>query len=327
MCGWGVPVCTCCERPDINDHLKFLIIDIIQIYKEKEHYMKLFRFFLLLIPVSGLILFSCTKLDAPYVEIRHKNVSEDSTINWDTVPAIRKILLEDYTGHKCVNCPEASITAKSLEAANEGKVIVMAVHAGYYALPGSGEYTLDLRSEPSEEWNSEFGIISNPSGMVNRRVFGTSRVLGPDKWGDAIDEIITTAPDAQMLMKNTYDIDSRTLDSKVYTHFLNPLTGTYNIIVAVIEDSIIGAQKNNNAQVGPTPDWYNYIFNDVMRGSLNGTWGELLTASVNTTSTYVGNFSTVLDAKINDENCYLLAIIYNESTKEVVQVEKKKIRP
>ncbi len=248
-------------------------------------------------------------------------------MNWDTANKVRKILLEDYTGHKCVNCPEAAITARSLEELYEGKLIVMAVHAGFYALPGTGYYILDLRTEPGEDWNNEFKLVSYPSGMINRKEFGGSRILGPDKWGNSISEIIDTPPDVQMMIQNSYDSISGTFFSTVFTHFINPMSGTYNITVCILEDSIIGAQKNNNPNLGDVPDIFGYIFNDVLRESLNRSWGEILTTSVDTRLTYMGRFSETIDPGLIARNCWILAFVSNSSTREIIQVEKKKIVP
>lgn len=286
--------------------------------------MKVFKIILALFPVFCIIFYSCTKIDAPYATASHGNI-KDTIMNWDTIPAVRKVLLEDYTGHKCVNCPEAAITARSLEELHEGRLIVMAVHAGFYALPGTGDYALDLRAKAGEEWNTEFTFVSYPNGMVNRKVFETSRILGPDKWGNSVGQIITSPPDVQMMITNTYDSSSRQVMSTVYNRFITELPGEYTLTVCMVEDSIIGAQKNNNPNIGPYPDWYNYIFNDVLRGSLNGTYGEVLTTSPEADLTYLGRFQSILSQELAAKNCWILAFVSNKATREILQVEKKKI--
>jgi hypothetical protein len=287
--------------------------------------MKVLKIFLVLFPVFCLIFNSCTKIDAPYASASHGNI-KDTIMNWDTIKAVRKVLLEDYTGHKCVNCPEAAITARSLEELHEGQLVVMAVHGGFYALPSStGEYTLDLRTKAGEDWNNEFTVVLYPSGMVNRKVFATSRILGPDKWGSSVDQIISLPPDVQMMITNTYDSNSRQVISTVYSRFLAELPGEYSLTVCIVEDSIIGAQKNNNPNIGPYPDWYDYVFNDVLRGSLNGSFGEVLTTSPDTELTYLGRFQSTLSQGLIAKNCWILAFVSNKATREILQVEKKKI--
>jgi hypothetical protein len=289
--------------------------------------MKVVKIFLLLFPVFSLIFSSCTKLDEPYATGRAINI-KDTIMNWDTIVAVRKVLLEDYTGHKCVNCPEAAIKARSLEVQYERNLLVMAVHAGYYAKPDkTGEYTLDLRTKAGEDWNSEFGFSSYPNGLVNRKPFEGSRIIGFEKWGSAIDPLVSLPPDAQIKITNQYDSNSRQVFSTVYNRFITPLTGEYALTVCILEDSIIGAQKNSNENIGPYPDWYGYVFNDVLRGSLNGSFGEVLTTSPDISLTYLGRYSSTLDTSFISKNCWVLAFISNNKTKEIIQAEKKKIVP
>jgi hypothetical protein len=288
--------------------------------------MRALKILFLTFVFPGVLFLSCTKIEAPYAAARHGNI-KDTVISWDTVTQKKKVMLEDYTGHKCVNCPEAAITATSLEALYPGAVVIVSVHAGFYAIPGSGEYALDLRCQTSEDWNTDFKIVANPSGMVNRKDFGSGIVLGPDKWASNIAQIIHNPPDAQVLIIPSYDTNTRTLNATVYSRFLNEMPGSYTLTVCILEDGIIGAQKNNNPNVGPSPDWYGYEFNEVMRGSLNSSQGEILTAQVNTDLTYLGRFTTVLNTSWVASRCSVLAFISNSSTREIIQVECIRILP
>ena len=288
--------------------------------------MKVFKIFLILFPVFSLIFYSCTKIDEPYATARNVNI-KDTIMNWDTIPAIRKVIIEDYTGHKCVNCPEAAITARTLEELHEGQLIVMAVHAGFYAQPGTGDYALNLTTQAGNDWNNDFNLVSYPSGMVNRKEFESSRLLAPGKWGSSVKQIITLPPVVQMMITNKYDPDSRKVISTVYSRFINQMAGTYTLTVCIVEDSIIGAQKNSNPKVGPTPDWFNYVFNDVLRGTLNGSYGEVMTTAPNTELTYLGRYPSVIDPSFIPKNCWILAYVSNSATKEILQVEKKRIMP
>ena len=287
--------------------------------------MRIRRYLFIAFPVFTLFFYSCTKIDAPYATINNSNI-KDTVYNWNGIQAIKRVLLEDYTGHKCVNCPEASVIAKNLEETYSGKLIVLAVHEGIFAVPAStGDFTADYRSVASEKWATDFGIVSNPNGLINRKEFNGNKVLGKDFWGDAVAQIINLAPDAQMLINNSYDNTSGIVNTTVLTRFLNPLSGSYKITVCIVQDSLISPQKNNNPAVGPTPIWYNYVFNDVLRGSLNGSDGEVLTESVNTGITYLGRFNTTLNPAWVAKNCWILAFVYNATTKEIVQAEKKRV--
>ena len=59
---------------------------------------------------------------------------KDRVIQTDELHFTNKIvLLEDFTGHKCVNCPVAADEIARLEEWCEGHLIAVSIHAGSYA--------------------------------------------------------------------------------------------------------------------------------------------------------------------------------------------------
>jgi len=280
--------------------------------------MKFGKTLLIAIPLFGLLFSSCDKIKAPYALAKHGNIV-DTVIDWDTVIPVKRILLEDYTGHKCPNCPAAATIAHSQEAYYHGKLIVLAVHAGYYALPGTGEFAADFRTAAGETWNTDFQVSAYPSGMINRMEFNGHKVLGSAEWVTDIAGIINQTSDLNMLIINTYDTSSRMVYSLIYSQFLRYLPGSYNITVCVVEDNIISAQDSASTII------HNYVFKDVLRGSVNGTFGETLTAAVDPSLTYLGKFSIPINGAWVPENCWILAFVSKSDTKEILQAIKKKV--
>ncbi len=89
---------------------------------------------------------ACDKVEAPYKEEKEIKVN-------------RKVLLEDFTGHKCVNCPNAHDIAHDLqELYGEDNLIVIATHAGFFSTPSSGDFAYDFRTEAGPEWADYYGI-------------------------------------------------------------------------------------------------------------------------------------------------------------------------
>lgn len=281
---------------------------------------------MILVSLMGLFLFSCTKLEEPFVSTKTTKIV-DTIMNWDTVHPVRKVLLEDYTGHKCVNCPEAAVIAHGLEGLYGGKLILMAVHAGWNAAPSqSGEFTANYTTPAGEVWDKDLGINgTNPQGLVDRKVFGSSMVLSKDAWGAAVSEIIGLPPDAFIVIDNKFTSSTGTLNTTVYTKFINPKSGTVRLCLCVVEDSLRSPQKNNNPAVGTVPVIEDYLFMHVMRGAINGTYGEVLTTSVNPTHTYIDRVTITLNAAWKPKNCWLYAFVFDDATKEIYQVERKKI--
>ncbi len=286
--------------------------------------MKFAKRLFIAVPLVVLFFTSCDKVKVPYALAKHGNIT-DTVIGWqDTVIPTKRVLLEDYTGHKCPNCPAAAAIARSQEAFYHGKLIGLAVHAGYYAIPGSGEFAADFRSAAGEEWNTDFLISAYPSGMINRKEFNGHQILGSEEWVTDIAAIIDQPPDLNMLiLSNTYDSISRKVNSVIYSQFRQSLAGSYNITVCVVENNIISAQDSLSTII------HNYVFNNVLRGSVNGTYGEVLTNSVDPSLTYLGRFSIPINTSWVAENCWILAFVSkneNDVTKkEILQVVKKKV--
>ena len=45
----------------------------------------------------------------------------------------RNVLIEEFTGRKCINCPIGHIEAKAIEEAYPGRVWSINLHGGYYS--------------------------------------------------------------------------------------------------------------------------------------------------------------------------------------------------
>lgn len=280
--------------------------------------MRTFRTLFIIVSLSTFLFTSCDKISAPYALAKHGNIV-DTLIDLDTAVQVKRVLLEDYTGHTCPNCPAAAVIAHNQAAVYNGKLIVLAVHAGYYAIPGTGEFAIDFRTSAGEQWNNDFQLIAYPSGMIDRKQFNGKQVVGSAEWVTDIASIINQAPSMLMIMNNSYDSTSRTVKSYVYSKFIQTLPGTYNITVCITEDNIISAQDSSNTII------HDYNFRDVLRGTVNGIYGEVLTTSVDPSLTYLGKFSIPINSAWVAKNCAILAFVSKSDTKEIIQVARQRV--
>ena len=102
------------------------------------------------------------------------------------------------------------------------------------------------------------------------------------------------------------------------------MEGVYKLIVCITQDNIISPQKNNDPEIGPTPIDENYVHNHVLRKAINGSWGEILNngSDVNPDADYLKTYSQVFTNDWIPKDCHVVAFVYNEETKEVLQVEE-----
>ncbi len=240
----------------------------------------------------------------------------------------RKVLIEDYTGQKCGNCPRAAETALQLKSLYGDNVVVMAVHVGFFAVPDAkGTFTYDFRTPAGNALDSIYGISAAglPQGMINRKIFNGSPIVSYGAWGQSIAQIINTTPDMIIdTLTATFDSLAKTVTVKTNTKFTKTLTGKYNMVVCITEDSIIKPQEDysKNPQV-----INNYIHHHALRATLNGTFGEsLITAPA--AAVRVKKEYTKVAVKATDWNpkhLYVVAFVTDAATNEVLQVNESHV--
>lgn len=268
----------------------------------------------LFLACAGLALQSCTKISEPFYTV--KAVYADTTK--------RFVLLEDYTGHLCINCAPAGKMANSLQELYSGQVYAIAVHAGDFAKPISSEpyLTADFTCQTGNDWNSTFKIPGNPYGMVNRRPWKGQASFVPTEWTSAIQYAVTLPKVAVMTVHNTFDTQKKILSTAVNIKFLIDYPGSVNLTVCILEDSIYGGQMNS-IKPDSTPMIKHYRFMHVLRGSLNGSFGEPIANSPKAKEYISKTYSFDFSPKTwIPKNCSVIAFIAETNSKEVLHVVK-----
>lgn len=197
---------------------------------------------------------SCDVVDNYTVPYQPPTAAEEQTV-----------LLEEYTGMLCVNCPAAAREAQLLKETFGKKLIVVAIHAGDFAKPNAN-FRTDLRSEAGEAYWKAFGFAFNPVGMVNRSVWSGSVTLNPVNWATAVRGELAVESSVRLELHTDYDKSTRAYTCDIVA---SGLTGQETeITLWLVEDEIVAPQ------VIPGGTDKNYVQRHVLRGALNGTWGE-----------------------------------------------------
>ncbi len=284
--------------------------------------------------IAGLAIFiySCDKINPPYT------VGGDEPIDTTLCPVpdfpadthhVKTVLIEEYTGHTCVNCPTAAVVAHDIKSNYGEQVVLMTIHAGFFAEVESGNYSLDLNSATGTELHSYIGITNNPAATFNRKYIGGSRIFeSSGAWEATFIQAQDTVPVLDMQMIINYNEAANRACIHVQTEYLVGLDRNLKLAVYVTEDSIVGYQKNNNSGIGTTPDIANYVFMDVLRTAVNGTWGtDLSTTAIAAGTKTVSSFKLTPNAAWNDDHCHIIAIVYDADTDEILQAVEEKMTP
>ena len=82
----------------------------------------------------------------------------------------RCVLLEDFTGQRCVNCPKANDEIRALqEQYGADSVIAVAIHSGPLGFHTNAKF-VGLSTDTGDEYYNHWGLEYQPVGLVNRGV-------------------------------------------------------------------------------------------------------------------------------------------------------------
>lgn len=235
------------------------------------------------------------------------NIGEDERyIQTEDVEVARKVLLEEFTGQRCVNCPQAHAIIESLEEQYGDDLIVVSIHAGGFGIQAPA----GLMQPEGDIYASRWDIQSYPQGVVNRT--GGSETM--DKWSATIREDLTKDTDLQLHLNANLSPDKSVIDIKTELYSSAALEGALQLWV--VENGITAFQLDGNVRV---PD---YVHNNVFRACVNGIWG-VETPLVAHELKSVDNAIEVSDTW-NPDNLFIVGFYYNNAS-GVIQVEKTKV--
>lgn len=224
-------------------------------------------------------------------------------------PAVvsRAVLIEDFTGQRCVNCPKATAEIGQLqEMYGEDNVIAVAIHSGPLAVYSNSKVT-GLRTELGDAYYDFWKVEAEPSGLVNRR--GDVSLL--NQWGTRVyEELQTVAPLTLALEGN---VSEEQAEVTVECIALDELKG--KLQVWLLEDSIVAPQMLPDGTMD-----VNYVHHHVLRASMNGMWGTDVDWRQGETA--VLRFQSAIQPEWNVSHLTAVAFVYDSSG--VQQVIRKK---
>ncbi len=272
----------------------------------------------LLLLLSLIIMSACDKVEPPYME-----QANSSSGNVDTTETfVQKVLIEDFTGHTCTNCPAASEKLEELITLYGDKIVPMAIHVGWFAQPAGANYPEDFTTPEGDAIDAVFlaSTAGLPQGMVNRKEEAGNRLVAASGWASLASQILALDPQIGLTITNAYDTATRQVDINVKTTFLNDFNENLKLVVMITEDSIIAPQLVDNVY---TPD---YKHMHMLKDGITDVWGDLIVnGSVPKDEIKENNYSYTLDATWKEKYCNIVAYIYYENSYEIVQADFKPV--
>ena len=201
--------------------------------------------------------------------------SDDRYITAESVTPQRAVLVEDFTGQNCVNCPAAHETiGKTIEKYGEA-VIPVSIHAGSFAIEATYTRYTGLMQPEGNTYNDAWGIDEWPKGVVNR----TSGPINYQEWENAVRTEL--AKESPLDIEVSADCPEGASEVSISITLEPQQALDANLQVWILEDGIVARQRDIDR--GLITD---YVHNHVYRASVNGVGGERVVLQANIHSPY-----------------------------------------
>lgn len=259
--------------------------------------------FIILTLLSVLLLTACDE------------VAHEDRLQYVEPPEVgRAVLIEDFTGQNCVNCPRATEEIERLvEQYGDSVVIAVAIHSGPFSKEKDGSKT-PLYTEVGDNYFTHWGLSGQPVGFVDR-LFGPMPLSYTDWGGGVYYEIAYKAPVA-FVTTCTLEDDAQHASIEVQTIGMDSTRVSGKLQVWLVEDSIDSFQLMPD---GSRNEHYNHMH--VFRASVNDPWGDEV--AMNHGEVDVKNYYVELDPAWVPEHCAIVTFLYDDNG--VRQVSKTKL--
>lgn len=249
-----------------------------------------------LLCICSAMLCSCNKID-----------NDERFIYVEPPEVHRAVLIEDFTGQKCVNCPNATTAIQEMQQTyGEDKVIAVAIHCGPFGL--SNGLMTDLGSTYWDRWFSD--TQGQPVVKINRGA-GNDNI---SSWTGIVASELAKTTEVKLSLSAQMQNDSRQLTIDVAA--LGKAGITEKLQLWLVENNIVAAQKMPDGSTDKQ-----YVHNHVLREAINGEWGETITYTENVVKK---SYSFTLSDNYNTDECAIIAFTYNDNG--VSQVTKYNLK-
>ena len=261
----------------------------------------------------------------------------------------RNVLIEDFTGHQCVNCPYSTDLMEQLIATNPTRIYGMAIHAGPSGLTGfqvtSAAYPTVFYNDAGLEIGTHFGQDIPGSSFLGNPAFCVNRTLANGQFTSNAGATMTNKTNTCLASTLKINIQAETnYCPSTRGLFLHTevdkidasITSDLAVVVCLVQDSLVARQLvPANTTWDPdgspgdpnTPDGINetYRHRDILRGCIDGrTFGKVLTAGdLGTNGKYFVSYSYRLPDQYEADNMKLYIYVYDKTTEEIYQVIEK----
>lgn len=225
-------------------------------------------------------------------------IAEDERYISAEIPEMgRKVLVEEFTGQLCLNCPDGHEVLNNMKKLFGENMITVSIHAGSLSM---NDEKYGLRTPDGEKYAAAWGVQAYPCIVVNRQ----GRVIdNMPQWQDAVISQMGQTADVNFSLEVLMENDSTLLiGSSMISN--KDMTAKYQLWIT--ENEIKAPQLLHDMSFIA-----NYEHNHVYRASVNGVDGEEL--SLQAGVYHNSSYHFALAKNMKPQNLNVVAFVYNEN--------------
>lgn len=222
-------------------------------------------------------------------------------------PGDKNVILEEFTGVNCPNCPSGHQTAASILANNPGRAFVIAYH------PFNSNFTTPYAGEPDfrRSFANAFYTVPYcgtsrfmPSAFINREKWANNeRIQSRTEWVAYTEQIISQASPVNVGISSNYDNVFGQLIVTVEVYFTSDVSEIVSLNVALLENGLISTQSGGGS---------NYEHKHTFREAFTEQWGDTINDPTTMGSYLTFNYTFDNNTQnYNMDKCDVVAHIYD----------------
>lgn len=186
---------------------------------------------------------------------------DNRLIQLPSVDIKRTVLLEEYTGQMCANCPLAHEAAAELLKQYGDDLVIVGIHGGAFGMSehysiADGSFTC-LATDEGDALHTSNDINSWPAAIINR----LTPALNLDSWAAAVRSAMEQPSPIELSITESFNSDSTKLTAKIMLHPHSDVENS-SLHVWILENDIDAFQQNGATMID------HYRHNHVYCGSL-----------------------------------------------------------
>jgi len=269
---------------------------------------------------------SCTEIGPPIQLVPELRLLDTSYVDLNLPPAdYKKVLIEEFTGVNCNNCPKGHQTMHDIEQSFGDSVIAVSIqNDNPLAKPFHGypDWRIEEGIQISQALGGSFAI---PCASVDRVKYpGQNQVVlySRNAWKTyAAQEIHRSSP-CNIELGVNYDPSSRKAIVHVKIHFLSDVDSSSNLSLMVIEDRLTAPQRLPDNSVDS-----NYVHRNTLRDMITPAMGSTTAASTEKGRVVIRDYEYQVPDDYNEEEVIFIAFVhYIGAGQRILQAASARLR-